>query len=436
WQKRAVLTATVFFLFGMLLLFKYYGFFSDIINPLIRFLHGKRELPGIKFLLPMGISYYTLQAAGYLIDVYRGKYRASEHFGKVALFLCFFPQIVEGPIGRFDQLAEPLYEGHAFDYDRFTQGIQLIVWGLFKKIVIADRANLFVSHVFDNVTDYSGSILLTAGILYTIQIYAEFSACMDIVTGSAQLFGVPLASNFERPFFSKSVAEFWRRWHITLGAWFKDYVFYSLSLSKGFMRLSKFMRKHTGETVASLLPASLALLAVWLGVGFWHGSGWKYVVYGLYYYTIMMVGMFAEPLLAKGFAALSFKRENPLLNGFRMIRTCLFVVFGMMLFRADTVAIWRDMVIRVFTAFDIRTFWATVFTCGMDKHDFLMIAIGVAVMLVISLLQEKGVQVRKTLAARPLPVRWAVYLALVLSIIIFGAYGYGYESVGFIYVQF
>lgn len=436
WQKKAVVALATGFIFAILLILKYSGFFAHTLNSAAGFLHLKIGFPELKFILPLGISYYTLQAAGYIIDVYRGKYRASESFGKVALFLGFFPQIVEGPIGRFDLLADPLYEGHSFDYDRLSKGVQLIFWGLFKKMVIADRANIFVAEVFDGYEYCSGSIILLGGLLYTLQIYAEFSACMDIVTGSAQMFGVPLSKNFERPFFSKSVNEFWRRWHITLGAWLRDYVFYSVSLSKPFMKLSKFTKTHFNEFLGSLVPASFAMFFTWLGIGFWHGAGWKYIIYGLYYYTLMMLGMYLEPLIAGAFSALKIKRDSKPLNMLRVVRTIILVVGGMMLFRADTVGTWVHMLKSVFTAFGAGGFLKAALSFGMDKQDFIILAAGAAVMLVISILQEKGINVRDSLARQRIPVRWTVYACLVLAVVIFGAYGPGYDAVDFIYGQF
>lgn len=432
WQKRAVVALAVGFIFTILLVLKYSAFFAHSLNSAFGFLHLKE----LKFILPLGISYYTLQAAGYIIDVYRGKYRASENFGKVALFLAFFPQIVEGPIGRFDLLADPLYEGHSFDYERLCKGVQLILWGLFKKTVIADRVNIFVSEAFGSYKYYSGSIILLGGLLYTLQIYAEFSGCMDIVTGSAEIFGVPLSKNFERPFFSKSVNEFWRRWHITLGAWLRDYVFYSVSLSRPFMKLSKFAKKHFNEFLGSLIPASFALFFTWLGIGFWHGAGWKYIAYGLYYYAIMTAGMYLEPLFAKLFSALKIKRDSKPLNVFRVARTVILVVGGMTLFRADTVGVWVGMLKCVFTSLGAGGFLKTALTLGMDKQDFLIVAVGAAVMLIISILQEKGIRVRDSLARQKLPVRWCAYAALVMAVVIFGAYGPGYDAVDFIYGQF
>ena len=437
WQKKAVVALSLIFIFGILLVLKYSGFFVSSVEFFARIFGFNPHFKTFNFLLPLGISYYTLQAAGYIIDVYRGKYRATDNFFKLALFLSFFPQIVEGPIGRYDLLADPLYEGHKFDYIRVTKGLQLIFWGLFKKIVIADRINIFVNEVFGNYQKYSGSIILLGSILYTLQIYADFSGCMDIVTGSAQLFGVPLSENFRRPFFSKSVAEFWRRWHITLCSWLRDYIFYPISLSKPFMKISKFAKAHTSnEYFSSLIPASFAMFFTWFGIGFWHGSGLKYIVYGLYYYVIMIIGMYMEPLFVRFFKAVRIDRNSKPVNALKIIRTLIFVVCGMTLFRADSIKVWFNMIKKVFVGFHGGTFLKDALSCGMDKQDFIIIIIGAAIMLIISVLQEKGLNIRDSLAKRALPVRWAVYACLILSIIIFGAYGVGYETVDFIYGQF
>ena len=436
YQKKAVVVLTLGFIFGILLTIKYSGFFAGIFNRASEFAGLNFVLPEFKFLMPLGISYYTPQAAGYVIDIYRGKYRASHNFGKVALFLSFFPQITEGPIGRFDDLADPLYEGHGFSYDNLTKGLQLTAWGLFKKMVIADRVNLFVSEVFGNHGGDSGSILLAAGALYTLQIYAEFSGCMDIVTGSAQLFGVPLAKNFERPFFSKSVSEFWRRWHITLGAWLRDYVFYPVSLSPTCIRTGKFARARLGEHFGSFLPTAFALLITWIGIGFWHGAGIKYLIYGLYYYALMMLGMLLEPLIARGFSALSLRREGRLLNALRILRTSALVIGGMMLFRADSVSVWLEMLKRLFVSFDAGGFAGTVLKCGMDRQDFFIVLLGASAMFIVSLLQEKGIKIRESVAKQRLAVRWAAYAGLIMAIVVFGAYGTGYDAVDFIYGQF
>ena len=436
-QKKYAVAVGVIAALGLLLLLKYGTFFITVFYSALKLLHLKTpKFPIGRPMIPLGISYYTLQAIGYLIDVYRGRVKAARHFGKVALFLTFFPQMVEGPIGRFERLADPLFEGNSFDYDRVTKGIQRIFFGLFKKIVIADRANLFVTGVFDDFHAADGSMIFLAGILYTLQIYAEFSGCIDIVIGSAQLFGVPLDENFNQPFFAKSVSEFWRRWHITLGSRFKDYVFYPVSLSKPFMRLSKRVRRGGNEYLGALIPSASALLITWLGTGLWHGPAWKYVVYGLYYYTIMLCGMVFEPVFASVSGKLHINRQSKVFGALAILRTSLLVVGGMLLFRADTVAIFAKMIGRIFTAFSQIGFRASIFSFGLGLSDFFVLFLSVILLFVIGVLKEKGIHVRDAVANLPLPIRWFLYITLIMSIIIFGAYGGKYEAVDLIYGQF
>lgn len=437
WQKKAVVTLTVLFNFGILVLLKYNEFFSTEFNRIFDLCHIPVNLPMRHFILPLGISFYTLQAVSYIIDVKRGKYRATDNLCKVALYLAFFPQIVEGPIGRFDLLADQLYEGHKFSYENLTFGIQLILWGLFKKIVIADRANMFVSEIFDNYSSYSGFVVFAAMLLYTLQIYTEFSGCMDIVTGSAQMFGVTLSKNFERPFFSRSVSEFWRRWHMTLGGWFRDYVFYSVSLSKGFTRFSKKVKEKLTPFFGSLVPAAGAMLVVWFGTGIWHGASLKYIAYGLYYYAIMVCGMLFEPVFARTCSVLHINREAGWFRLFQMLRTFILVNIGMLMFNAKSFMTFCHMFVSMFKNFNFDMVNdGTFFLLGCDRHDFLVLAIGTIIVFIVSILQEMGHSLRLELAKSNIVLRWAVYYVLLFSIIIFGAYGDNYDVIGFIYAQF
>ena len=428
-RKKLILTLGILFNVGILLVLKYSNFFITTVNSIV-----KSNIPLVKFLLPLGISYYTLQAISYIADVYRGKYKPSKNIFEVSLFLIYFPIITEGPISRFDELAPQLYNGNKLKYENLINGGGKVLWGFFKKMVIADRCGIYVSSVFK--PGITGLPILVGVVLYTIQLYAEFSGCIDIVSGLSETMGIKLPVNFERPFFSKSIQEFWRRWHKTLGAWLKDYVFYPVSLSKASMNVTKFARKNLSKNLAKFVPIAFSLFFVWFLNGFWHGASLKYIFYGLYYYIIMMLGMYAEPLIAKFFSALKIKRESAPLNIFRIFRTLILVIGGMMLFRADTVCDWLFMIKRIVTDFGGGTFLKDALLCGMDKADFLITAIGAAVIFTVSLLQEKGIEIRESIAQWALPARWAVYLALVLSVIIFGAYGIGYEAVDFIYGQF
>ncbi len=433
-QKKGVVTLLLFINFGLLVFLKYGNFLGESAFSLARLFGANGTFKPMKLMQPLGISFYTLQAVSYVIDVYRCKYKATHNFAKIALFLSFFPQVVEGPIGRYDVIGEQLYEGHKFDYDRVCWALQLLLWGLFKKVVIADRAALLVNKVFNHPEDHFGAAPLLAMLFYTLQLYAEFSGCMDIVRGTAGAFGVELQENFRRPFFSTSVNEFWRRWHITLGAWLRDYIFYSISLSKAFMKVSKWAKKHFNAFVGNLLPAAFALFFVWFGNGVWHGAGWKYIVYGLYYYLIMLLGMIFEPLFVRFFEKSGITRDSKGMNRLKMFRTFVFVNIGMMIFRADTLTTFGKMFASIFSA----DFFGSVrnVSLGMDIFDAGVLLVGCCLMFVISSLQEKGHSIRAEVAQKSLPVRWVLYLGLILSIVIFGAYGQNYGQIDFIYGQF
>lgn len=436
-HKKWVVAATLVFNFGILFVLKYFNFFSENVNALVSVLGTGFLLPTFKLAMPLGISFYTLQAVSYVIDVYRGKYEADRNLGRVALFVSFFPQITQGPIGRYDLLAHQLYEGHRFDYCQICYGLQLMVWGMFQKIVIADRINPLVNTVFSAPGNFGGVIVIAAVALYTVQIYAEFSGCMNVVTGGAQMMGIQMSKNFERPFFSRSVNEFWRRWHITLGAWLKDYVFYTVTLSKPFSRLSKAAKKHCSAHFAVLLPTALALFFVWFGNGLWHGASWKYIAYGMYYYVIMLAGMLLKPLFHKGLSAAHIREESFGYRLFQIVRTTLIVGVGMLIFRAPNLGTAGSMFVSAFRDFRLSALLdGSLFALGLDRHEFLVILLGVIVLFAVGLMQEKGMSIRQWLAGRPLPLRWAVYLAAVVAVIILGAYGIGYQPPDLIYAQF
>ena len=235
-RRRTLTVVGVILVLSMLLFLKYFNFFAKTSNVLLK--HIGVKIPGLRLLLPIGISFYTLQAIAYMVDVYRGKVVPERNLLHFMLYMSYFPQILQGPIPRYNQLAAQLIEGHRFDYDRFCKGLQLIVWGFFKKMVIADRIAIPVSEIFGNHTAYHGLLVFLAAAGYGIQVYADFSGGMDIARGFSQMVGIDLELNFLQPYFSTSVEDFWRRWHITLGGFMRDYVFYPLSLSKPFNTLT------------------------------------------------------------------------------------------------------------------------------------------------------------------------------------------------------
>ena len=223
---RYVIAFLCFINFGILFVTKYFNFFGENINALFNALHIPAQIPFLNIFLPLGISFYTLSAISYVTDVARGVCKVERNYLRLLLFLIFFPVITEGPISRYGQLGEELKAKHRFDYKQFCFGAQLITWGLFQKVLLSDRVNMYVRAIFANYERYSGFPVIMAILLYTFQLYMDFAGCINIARGSAQLFGITLEENFKRPFFATSVNDFWRRWHITLGAWFKDYIFY------------------------------------------------------------------------------------------------------------------------------------------------------------------------------------------------------------------
>ena len=435
--KKFILFAVVGANLGILIFRKYFLFVTYNIDRLFEKVGIGISLPQISFVLPLGISFYTLQVIGYLIDVNRGKYAPEHNFFKLALFTSFFPQMVEGPICRYDEMADRLYVGHDFDYNRFMFGVQRFAWGLFKKIVIADRINALVNFIYLSYLRYSGVLILVVALAYTIQLYAEFTGCMDMVLGSAECFGIKLPENFDHPFAAKTVQEYWRRWHVTLGSWFKDYMFYSVSLSSPVKKIAKSIKKWKNNSATRCTSTVLALFVVWSFTGIWHGGSFRYLLYGWYYFAIIAFGILTEPIAAKVAGVFKINREGRAYVLFQHLRTFVLVNIGLMIFRATTVTQFVRMFTSIKRGFDLSVLWnGTLLKLGLDAKDMIILAFGILLMIVVSMLQVRGVRIRERLAKCILPVRWCAYYALVMSIILFGAYGNGYTAVPFIYAEF
>ena len=438
-RKKKILTIGILSNLIVLVILKYSGFIGENVNSLLKILHINVSIPIKEFILPLGISYYTLQAISYIVDVYRGTVKADKNLGRVALFLSFFPQMVQGPIGRYDRLANNLYEPHSITYKNLTFGLQLMVWGYFKKMVIADRVAMYVNEVFANYSNYSGIIIVLAILGYTLQIYAEFSGGIDIVRGIAEILGVYLDQNFERPFFARSIDEFWRRWNITLGTWLKDYVFYPVSLSKLSVKITNSSKKIFKNTYLSkIIPVAFSTLCVWLCNGIWHGAGSKYIIYGLYYYTIMMLGKIFEPLSNKIIKIFKINTQVFSYKLWQILRTDMFVCFGMLIFRAKNIIQALKMVKSIFKIHDLELiFNGTGFLLGgITTGDWVVLLLSSIVLLGTSLYKETGKNIRETLAKQNLLYRWIIFYGVMFAIIIFGIYGKGYNVQSFIYGQF
>lgn len=435
-EKRLWLALALSAVFGMLLVLKYANFAIDNLNALLGPAGGLRR---VEWLLPLGISFYTLQVSGYLIDVYRGKYAADQHFFKFALFASWFPQLVQGPISRYDALAAQLYEGHAFDWRRMKSGALRMLWGYFKKLVIADRLALVVEPLFTDFAGqgYAGAYIWAAAVLYTFQIYADFSGGMDIVLGMSEIFGIRMTENFRRPILAGSVAEFWQRWHITLGSWMRDYLFYPLALSGRFNRLGKRLRRRFGPYVGKVAPAVLASFIVFTCVGVWHGAEWKYVVYGFYQALFVSTATLLEPLYARMRKGLHVWEKSAGFQAFRVLRTFLIIMVGRVLSRAGSLGDALAMLGAGVSAWNPQVLWDGSFLAfGVTAAEWVVLAVAVAAWMAVDALNERGVVVRERLEARALPLRWAAYILGAMIVLIFGVYGPGFDAASFIYGGF
>ncbi len=446
-KKRWIMAFCLILNFGILAFLKYYNFFAGSLNDILGSFGVNFSAPTLELFLPLGISFYTFQSMGYIVDVYREKVQAQRNPFKFLLFVSFFPQIIQGPISMYDQLAHQLYEPHDFDFTRFKHGCQLILWGFFKKLVIADRAVIAINAVtetYAGYNKYSGTTLTFIVLLYAFQLYADFSGGIDISRGVAQILGIDMIDNFKRPYFSKSINEYWRRWHISLGAWMKNYIFNPLAISAPFLNASKKMRgtsfgkTKAGAHIAKVLPTAFASLIVFLVVGVWHGASYKYVAFGLWNGVIIMLSTLMQPLFDGVVDKLHINRKNWLFCFFQMFRTFLVVLVGYVFDVAPSFKQGIMTITRFFTDQSFSRGLAEILKLGLTWKDYVLLALCVVIVLIISIIQERhsDTTMRALLDKKPFILRFFLYFFLVMAVIIFGIYGSGYAAADFVYMQF
>lgn len=422
--------------FGLLAVIKYADFVIGNVNSLMKLFGVNDTLPFFRFALPMGISFYIFQTMGYMIDVYNGKYPAEKNPFRLALFVSFFPQVIQGPISRFDDLSRTLFEPHCVDWGNITFGVQRMMWGFFKKMVIADRIAPAVAAITKNPELYQGTYVWVGMFFYAVQLYADFTGGIDITIGAAQVMGISLKENFRRPFFSKSIEDYWRRWHITMCTWFKDYLFFPLNLCGPLQRLGSFCKKHFGSKVGKRVPVYVSTLVVWFTTGLWHGASWNFIVWGLLNGIIMLISQELEPLYAWFHRKTGLSGREWGYRAFSVFRTFWIVAFINSLDCYLDIGTAFRMMGSALTRWNIGILWnGALLDLGLSIHDYIAVLAAGLLVLAVSLRQRRG-SVRKAIAAKPLPVRYAIFISLFMLIIIFGAYGIGYDSGQFIYNQF
>ncbi len=374
---------------------------------------------GFNWLVPVGVSFYSLQLAAYLTDVYRGKISAQRNPLKFLLFSSFFPQIIQGPVPRYEQLGEQLFKGNRYDSRNIIKGIQLILWGFFLKLMIADRAAVVVNTVFNNYGRYEGFYILVASVLYSIQLYADFLSCVTLSQGTAQLYGISLADNFNHPFFSTSIQEFWRRWHMSFSFWLRDYIYIPL----GGNRKGKF-RKYVN------------LIITFAVSGIWHGGSLRYVFWGLTQAMYQIVGGFTYGIRDRLYERAGMGADSWIKKGIKTVSTFLLITLSLIIFRAESLKAGIRMIWFMFRKFNPWIFFNdALFKLGLDWKEWAVLLASVMVLAAVSFLQCRF-ELREKILEQNIVVRWTIYLLAVWIIWIFGTYGYGFDARDFIYGGF
>ncbi len=430
-KRFYILLLGLFLNFGILAVIKYTAFALKNVNSVLK-LFGATEAAIPDLILPLGISFFVFQSTGYLIDVYRGKTYAERNIARLALFVSFFPQLAQGPISRHSDLAAELYIPHSFSTKNLKFGLQRILWGYFKKLVIADRILIAIKATLADTATYDGIYVILLILLYSVEIYADFTGGIDITIGIAEALGIKLKENFNHPFSSRSTKEYWNRWHITMGSWFTDYVFYPLSVTKPMMRLSKWSRAHLGSAVGKRLPVYIATAVTWFLTGLWHGAAWNFIVWGMLNCLIILVSQELEPLYKR------FRDKFPRLTAsygyhcFEAMRTFLLMGLIRSLDCYANVGLTFRMWGSMFKLSKLsECFGGQIFELGLDIKDYAILAVAVIAVAVVARLSQIK-DLREWLWGKT-ALSWTLSGAIFIAIILFGAYGIGYDASQFIY---
>lgn len=405
-KRRKFLILSIVSNIGVLAIFKYYNFFIDNTNALLLLLNIHAEpLPLLSLILPIGLSFHTFQAMSYTIEVYRGNQKAERHFGIYALYVMFYPQLVAGPIERPQNMIHQFHEQKYFNYTNLVEGMKQMLWGMFKKVVIADRLSLFVNEVYNNTGEYHGLTFVAATIFFAFQIYCDFSGYSSIAIGSAKVMGFDLMRNFNMPYLSVSIQEFWQRWHISLSTWFRDYLYVPLGGNK----VGKWRWYYN-------------IFITFLISGIWHGANWTYVVWGSLHGVYMIVGSIFGKM----------KQANVFLNIARSIGVFILVCFAWIFFRANSI---NDSILIISSIADFSSYDLSQLSLQLvpeNKHSVYTIDIFLGWLWIVFLLAVEITNLRVNFNTLARPLRWAFYYIAIIIMLILGVY----DSSQFIYFQF
>lgn len=401
---------------GILFFFKYFNFFSETLEYLFSQFHVELLLPQVNVLLPVGISFYIFQALSYTVDIYRGDIEAEHNFLRYALFVSFFPQLVAGPIERSKNLLKQINETHSFQFENMRNGLLLMLWGYFLKIVIADRTAILVDTVYGDIQQYSGIYVMIATVLFAIQIYCDFAGYSTIAIGAAEIMGFHLMENFNCPYFATSIKDFWHRWHISLSTWFRDYLYIPLGGNKKGKK-----RKY----INTLIVFSVS--------GLWHGAAMTYVIWGFLHGIYQVIGDIARP----AFNRISSHLNKYLAKTISIVVTFILVDFAWIFFRANNVEDAMHVILSMRHFSNLN--WmkdGTLFELGLNSANIKVLLVSIFILFIADIAKYNGIEVRKLITKLILPARWICYLVAVFYILIFGIWGASYDASSFIYFQF
>jgi len=433
-KQRRVMVLGLVLNFGILAVLKYLNFLLENVNALLGMAGVTGELAYVGWLLPMGISYYTFQSMGYLMDVYYRKYEPEENLARFALFVSFFPQMVAGPISRFEQMKDSLYGVHKFQMRNVKLGAERMLWGYFKKLVIADRLGPAVAVLIGSPEVYDGIYVLLGMAGYTLWMYADFAGGMDIVLGTAQMLGIRLPENFDRPFLSKSLGEFWRRWHMTLMLWLREYIFFPVSTSRFSQKASKLAAGVLGKKAGGKAPVYIATLTVWFVAGIWHGASWNFIAWGMANGIVLLVSQELAGCFRRFRGRFSFASTRAY-RLFQVIRT-IFLFACLEMFEYYSFGTVFAMFGSLITSSSLSQLAdGRLGTLGLNGADLGVLAAGIVFLLGAGLLKAGG-SVRERLEKKPALLQYGVVFGLFVLVLVTGVYGHGYDASQFIYNQF
>ena len=422
-KSKRFLILGILFILAQLIYLKYTNLFLATVNHICNLFNINYQFDFIYRNSLIGISYYSLIMISYLTDIYRGACKAQKNIFKCALFMSYFPILTSGPFIRYESIKDDLYEGHKFSYKNMCYGLIRVLWGIFK--------------IYTNTDTYTGIYTIIAVLFFTLQLFTNFSGSIDVIMGISEIIGISLPENFDLPFFSRTITELWRRWHITLGAWLKDYIFYPLLKSDYMQKLNKKCQKKFGKKKGKKVPLYISMLIMWIFIGIWHGGAYTYIIgSGVLQFIYIFLEENLEPLAKKINNKLGINMESNLYKAYQCIRTYLLFSFAMIFFRATRISHAIKIIKNMFVWNPTELFnKELLFSIGFNNHELAIILLSIILLVVLGLLAKK-IDLRENLFKQKIIIRWGIIYALLFGVIIFGCYGAGYDATAFIYKQF